>query len=177
MIRPIVLTALLLPAAAQAAVVNFCWLGANGYTMTGRMEVPDNAMYQAVITEADVTRFKISGYYKRQLIGTWNAAQAKRDTTWHLRFDPMGMTFLTGGVFATTHSQGWNADGDVENCGNPGFGFNSGSYGQDICVNGTYFTASSIAPDTPLVATTQTVTSDCRKTVPTSKMPIRESGY
>jgi hypothetical protein len=41
----------------------------------------------------------------------------------------------------------------VTNCGKPGFGFNSGNYAQDICVNGTYIQASSIDPATPLTAT------------------------
>jgi hypothetical protein len=63
------------------------------------------------------------------------------------------MIFLTGGSFAGFASQGWNANGDVTDCGTPGFGFNSGNFAQDICLNGAYVEASSIAPDTPLLAT------------------------
>ncbi len=165
-----------LPMSAMAADVNFCWLGANGYSMTGRMQYPDAKQYQAVLTEDDLTRFKIAGYLSGQLIGTWDMAQATPDTTWHLRFDPMGMTFLTGGSFAGTHSQGWNANGDVTDCGNPGFGFNSGNYAQDVCVNGVYVAASSIEPATPFIATLNPVTPDCRGVTMTSKMPILESG-
>lgn len=63
------------------------------------------------------------------------------------------MIFLTGGSFAGFASQGWNANGDVTDCGTPGFGFNSGNFAQDICLNGAYVEASSIAPDTLLLAT------------------------
>ena len=176
MLRPLALIAALLPVSATAANVNFCWRGEGGYTMTGRMQIPDEKMFKAVVTEADVKAFKIAGYVHGQLLGTWDMRQVKPGTTWHLRFDPMGMTFLTGGSFAGTHSQGWNADGNVQNCGSPGFGFNSGNYAQDICVNGTYVDTSSIDPATPFLATMDPVTPDCRNTVPMSKSPIRESG-
>ena len=156
-------------APAHAAEVNLCWRGAGGYTMTGRMSLPDAAMFKTILTEADVTRFKISGYYKGKLIGTWDSATRAADDTWHLRFDPAGMAFLTGGRFASFASQGWNADGNVTNCGNPGFGFNSGDFSQDLCINGTYIAASSIAPDTPLIATFDAVTPDCRNTAAVSK--------
>lgn len=154
---------------AIAAEINLCWRGDNGYTMTGRMTVPDSAMFQAILTERDVQAFKISGYLKGQLIGTWNSAARGADATWHLRFDPAGMTFLTGGSFASTASQGWNADGTSENCGTPGFGFNSGNFGQDLCVNGTWIEASSVAPETPFLATLDPVTPDCRNTAAVSK--------
>lgn len=148
-------------APASAANLNFCWNGANGYTMTGRMQVPDSKMSNAIITEDDVTAFKISGYLEGSLIGTWDMRQRGPDTTWHLRFDPITLTFLTGGSFDTTRSQGWNADGNVRNCGSPGFGFNSGNWAQDVCVNGEYVSDSSIPPDTLFTATTGPVTPTC----------------
>lgn len=176
MFRAMSILAMLTALPAAAADLNFCWRGASGYTMTGKMQIPDDKMYRAVVTEKDVTRFKIAGYLDGQLLGTWDMAQAGPDTTWHLRFDPMGMTFLTGGSFAGTHSQGWNADGNVENCGSPGFGFNSGNYAQDICVDGRYMRDSSIDPATAFLATTQAVTPDCGFSTPTSKSPRRETG-
>lgn len=135
-----------------AADLRFCWVGANGYSLSGRMQVPDQKMSNAVITENDVTVFRISGFYNGMPIGNWDMRERTPDTTFHVRFDPIAMQFLTGGSFASTNSQGWNADGNVMNCGNPGFGFNSGNYAQDICVNGTYIEASSIDPATPLMA-------------------------
>ena len=46
---------------AQAAELNFCWLGGGGYAMTGRMSLPDAAMFKTILTEDDITGFKISG--------------------------------------------------------------------------------------------------------------------
>lgn len=137
--------------------------------MTGRMSLPDEAMFKTMVTEDDVTRFKIAGYHKGVLLGTWEASSRAAEATWHLRFDPSGLNFPTGARFSGTASQGWNADGTVRNCGTPGFGFNTGDYAQDLCVNGTYIEGSSIAPDTPLVATFNAVTPDCRNTAPVSK--------
>lgn len=131
--------------------------------------MPDSAMFKTILTEADVTRFKISGYHNGQLIGTWDSDARNANTTWHLRFDPAGMIFLTGGRFPNFASQGWNADGNVTGCGTPGFGFNAGDYSQDLCLNGTYITDSQIDPDTPLVATFDPVTPDCRNTAAVSK--------
>lgn len=155
----------------SAADLSFCWKGANGYTMTGQMRVPDHLMSNAILTEDDVSAFKIAGYHHGQLLGTWDMQSLDADDTWHLRFDPISLTFLTGDRFASTHSQGWNADGDVQNCGSPGFGFNAGNYAQDICLNGQYVHDSSITPDTPLIATTGTVTATCATTLLTGKSP------
>ncbi|WP_372804030.1 hypothetical protein [Loktanella salsilacus] len=171
-----VLIAAFAPVSATAANLNFCWIGAGGYTMTGRMQLPDDQMHAPIVTQDDVTRFKISGYYQGKFLGAWDMSQAAAGTTWHMRFDPQQMAFLTGGSFQGPHSQGWNANGDVIDCGSPGFGFNSGNYAQDICVNGTYIQASSIDPATPLMATFSPVTPDCSTAILTSKSPIRESG-
>ena len=154
----------------QAAELNLCWAGANGYSMTGRMTLPDDKMFKVIVTEDDVTRFKISGYLRGQLIGTWDSGARHADDTWHLRFDPAGLIFPTGGRFASTSSQGWNADGTANNCGNAGFGFNAGDFAQDLCVNGAFVEGSSIEPDTPLLATFDAVTPDCRNTAAVSKV-------
>lgn len=153
----------------HAATLNLCWRGGGDYTMTGRMTLPDAAMHKTLVTEADISKFKISGYLNGQLIGIWNMDQRGPDTTWHLRFDPAGMSFPTGGSFAGIASQGWSANGDVTDCGRNGFGFNTGNYGQDVCIDGTYIAASSIAPDTPLLATLDPVSPDCRNTAAISK--------
>lgn len=159
-------------APALAADFHFCWVGGNGYTMTGRITIPDARMSDAIVTETDITAFKISGYQEGTLLGTWSHTQAAPNTTWHLRFDPITMTFLTGDRFATMRSQGWNANGQVQDCGNPGFGFNAGSYAQDICVNGRYIAESSIAPDTPLFVSQSAVTPTCNDALLFSKSPI-----
>ena len=158
-----------------AADLNFCWQGANGYTMTGKMEFPDALMSHAVLTEQHVTRFKISGYQNGTLIGSWDSRDAAPGATFHLRFDPVAMRFLTGGSFPGTFSQGWNADGTAANCGQAGFGFNSGNYAQDFCLDGAWISDSSIDPATPLLATTSPVAPDCSAGFQMSKAAARHS--
>ena len=166
--------ALCLAQPVAGETLNLCWTGANGYTMTGRMTLPDGAMLKGIVTEADVTDFKISGYREGRFLGSWSAADRRAGATWHLRFDPVAMIFRTGGNFPGTDSQGWNADGEVRNCGNPGFGFNSGNYAQDICLNGAYVSDSSIDPSIPLHATRAPLGPDCESVAATSKSPKRE---
>jgi hypothetical protein len=145
----------------EAAQFNFCWLGANGFTMTGVIGFPDAALSKPLVTEADVTLFRITGYEDGVAIGRWSLDDLKPGTTWLLRFDPATLTFPTGGNFPGDAAQGWNADGDVQDCGPGGFGFNSGNYAQDICLNGVWIAQSSIDPATPLRATTDPVTAQC----------------
>jgi len=161
MIR-VALLAALMPAMAGAAQFNFCWVGAGGYTMTGTIAFPDRYLDAPVITENEVTRFEITGYEHLVPVGRWSLAERRGGDTWHLRFLPGRMEFPTGGSFPGPDAQGWNANGDVTDCGAKGFGFNSGNYAQDVCLFGTWVRASSIPPDTPLFATTAPVTPDCR---------------
>lgn len=149
---------------ANAAVIHICWLGANGYTMTGRMEFPDSLLTAAIVTEADITAFRISGYLEGQLLGKWDLSDLTPTTTWYLRYDPVRMTFPTNGELVSPNNidQGWNANGDVTDCGSPGFGFNAANYAQDICVNGTWVEPSGVPPETPFKSSTQApFTPDC----------------
>lgn len=157
------------PGMLNAAVLNLCWTGGSGYTMTGRMELPDSAMRKKLVTENDITGFQITGYRNGVKVGDWNLSQRTPTTTWFLRFQPDTLNFPVGGNFGSLVSQGWNANGNVDDCGNPGFGFNSGNYAQDVCINGKYIRVSSIDPATPLMATYDPVTPDCRVAAPMSK--------
>lgn len=161
MIRALLIAALF-PAMASAEQYNFCWVGSGGYTMTGVIAFPDALNSQAVITEEEVTRFEITGYENLVPVGHWNLGDMKRDATWHLRFLTRELRFPTGGSFPGPDSQGWNANGDVTDCGEKGFGFNSGNYAQDVCLFGTWVRTSSIPPDTPFYVTKGPVTPDCR---------------
>lgn len=154
--------ALGLAPAAQAAQFNFCWQGAGGYTMTGVIGFPDAALSKSVVTERDVTRFEITGYENLIAVGRWTLNDRKAGSTFHVRFDPRTLTFPTGGSFPGDYSQGWNAGGEVTDCGAKGFGFNSGNYAQDICLYGVWMDRSSIHPDTPMTVTTGPVSPDCR---------------
>lgn len=161
--------ALIAAVPAHASDYNFCWRGANDYTLTGRMTVPDAALAKDIVTAGDVSRFKIAGYRAGRLIGTWSLEDRTDATTWVLNFDPRTSQFLMGGSFPGNYSQGWNANGDVTDCGNPGFGFNAGNYAQDVCLNGVWIEQSGIDPATPLSAGPDPVTPECRATDFTSK--------
>lgn len=146
---------------AFAAGYNFCWIGSNGYTINGKFDVPNQSKINGLVTERDVTNFKITGYLDGFFLGRWSSSQLEPGTTWHFRFDPVTMTLPTGGEFSTIASQGWNANGQVDDCGNPGFGFNAGNFAQDICHNGEFILASSVAPDTPIHVTTAPLPQTC----------------
>jgi hypothetical protein len=153
MIRAAVAVSLAVAASpSQAELVYLCWQGSNGYTMTGTMEFPDSLTSAPMITEADVTRFKISGYLEQTLIGTWDLADRTETTTWYLRYMPAEMRFPTNGEVPGTIDQGWNADGTATDCGNPGFGFNAGNYAQDFCLDGVWVEPSGVPPSTPFLA-------------------------
>ncbi len=137
---------------AQAALVHFCWAGANGYTMTGSMEFPDALLEADVVTEADVTRFRIAGFLDGQAIGTWDMATREPDDTWYLRYFPRQMLFPTNGEAGGVIDQGWNADGTATDCGETGWGFNAASYAQDFCLDGVWIEESGVEPAKPFVA-------------------------
>jgi len=157
---------------AQAAVLNICWTGGSGYTMTGRMELPERAMRKSMVREDDITAFKITGYHNSVRVGSWNLVDLTPTTSWSLYFDPQSFTFPTAIDLNRSVTQEWNANGDVDDCGNPGFGFNAGNFAQDVCINGVYIEPSSIDPDTTLFATYDPVTPDCRSAAALSKARI-----
>ena len=127
----------------------FCWLGASGWSLRGEMTVRDGAMSQPRVTEADVTRFWIEGFHNDRPVGKWNLADRTPSTSFNVNYDPAARAFVTGGWSNSDEGQQWNANGDVTDCGTPGFGFNSGASGQDVCVNGVWIMDSTIPADTP----------------------------
>ena len=147
--------ALLLALAAsptRAELVHFCWAGSGGYTMTGSMEFPDALARADMITEADLTRFRIAGFKDGEPIGTWDMATRAPDDTWYLRYFPQEMLFPTNGEVAGIIDQGWNADGTATDCDDGGWGFNAGSYAQDFCLDGVWIEESGVKPAKPFVA-------------------------
>lgn len=142
MLRIIALVLAATPAAALD--FEFCWEGANGYRMEGVMSVPSDAMAQALITHNDISGFTIQGFQDDIALGAWDMSQVTPSTSWNLSFDPRGMVFPTGGMHDSDKGQAWNAGGRADDCGNPGFGFNSGTNAQDLCVNNVWRTDSMI---------------------------------
>ncbi len=163
MIRVITIC-ILLASQAQAAAFDFCWRGDNGYTMVGWIMFDDALLTRALITQSDVSAFRIKGYHNGNPIGSWSLATAAEDDTWLLNFDPQMQQFLTGGSYGTSHSQGWNSNGGMRDCGLGGFGFNSGNLSQDFCLNGDWVRASAIDPDTPFFVAQGSVTAACNAT-------------
>jgi hypothetical protein len=51
-----------------------------------------------------------------------------------------------GGHFLEQSYQEWNANGQVNDCGIPGFGFNGGNWAQDFCIDNVWIEESSIDP-------------------------------
>ena len=153
---------------AQAADYYFCWEGANGYTMTGQMSLAPSANRKVLVTEADVTLFRIAGYRDGELIGKWDAATRDADDSWLLNFDPAAGQFLTPGQLDLGISQAWNANGDADDCGTPGFGFNLGNYAQDICLDGRWVEESGRPPETPFEVVSAPVDPFCRVYLPLS---------
>jgi hypothetical protein len=156
-----------------AATLNVCWTGGNGYTMTGRMELPDSALRKSMVREDDITAFKITGYLNGTRVGSWNLIEKSASTSWALYFNPTTFTFPSAGDLNRQVSQEWNANGNVDDCGTPGFGFNAGNFAQDVCINGQYIEPSSIDPDTTIFATYDPVTPDCKSAAALSKSHIR----
>lgn len=166
---PIALATLIASAPAHAAQFQFCWVGANGYTMEGQIGFPDEYLDTGIITETDVTDFQIIGLIDGVAVGSWNMDQAVAQTSWTLRFDTGTLRFPTGGIRQENSYQEWNADGQVANCGGVGgFGWNGGNYAQDVCINNLWIEDSSIDPDTPLFAQPMDVVLSCETTVPMS---------
>jgi len=157
------------PAAASNAQFQFCWTGANGYTMEGTIAFPADLMNTGIITEADVSDFQIIGFLDGVAIGSWSLDQLASGTSWTLRFDTNSLRFPTGGIRSENSYQEWNANGQVNDCGAVGgFGFNGGNYAQDVCIDNTWMEDSSIDPVTPLFAQPMDVALICETALPTS---------
>lgn len=153
-------------APAQAASFHFCWVGGGGYTMTGRITFPDALLNTGLISEADVTGFSILGFHDGIPVGSWSLDRLKPHTTWILSFDTDSLAFPTGGIRSQNSYQAWNANGQVNDCGPGGFGFNGGNWAQDVCIDNTFIEVSSIDPDTPLQAYPMDVAITCEATLP-----------
>lgn len=147
----------------------FCWIGANGYTMQGQIEFPKTLLNTGIINETDVTGFRIQGFHDGFPIGFWSLDMLTPETSWLLHFDTNSLQFPTGGSRSQQTYQEWNANGEVNDCGaDGGFGFNGGNWAQDVCINNTWIEASSIDPFTPLQAYSMDVRLNCDPSVPVS---------
>lgn len=168
MIRATLSVLSLVATQANAVDYYFCWQGDNGYTMAGQMSLDPAALNKPLVTQDDVTLFRIAGYLNGGLLGKWDMATRDDDDSWFLRFDPATREFLTPGAIGLGVSQAWNADGNANDCGTPGFGFNLGNHAQDFCLNGQWIEESGMPPETPFLVSPTPVDPLCRVYVPTS---------
>mgnify|MGYP001813727617 FL=1 len=168
MIRAASLALSLVATQAQAADFYFCWQGSNGFTMTGQMSIDPTAINKPLITQNDVTLFKIAGYQDGSILGKWDMATRAAEDSWFLNYDPARRAFLTPGEMGLGVSQAWNANGNANDCGVPGFGFNLGNYAQDFCVDGRWVEESGMPPETPFLVSPIPVDPRCRVYAPTS---------
>lgn len=152
----------------QAADFYFCWKGANDYTMTGQMTLHPAALNKPIVTQDDVTEFKIAGYLDGMLLGKWDMQTRVAGASWTLHFNPARNAFMTPGDIGLGVSQAWNANGNADDCGNPGFGFNLGNYAQDFCLNGVWVEESGMPPETPFLVSPIPVDPLCRVYAPVS---------
>ncbi|MBF9031315.1 hypothetical protein HKCCE3408_13005 [Rhodobacterales bacterium HKCCE3408] len=165
---PAALSVLALTQPADAARFAFCWIGNSGYTMEGVIEFPDELVGTGIINETDVTHFAITGLLDGVPVGFWSLDMLTPETTWELYFDTVKLEFPTGGSSFQNSYQAWNANGRVDDCGPGGFGFNGGNLYQDVCIDNTWITDSSIEPSTPFPVAPEGVVPRCANAVPIS---------
>lgn len=168
MIRGLAVATCLLANSSDAADFYFCREGANGHTMTGQMSINPTALNKPIVTQDDVTLFRIAGYRDGQLLGKWDMTSRDDDDSWFLNYDPARSVFMTPGEMGLGVSQAWNADGTATDCGTPGFGFNLGNFAQDFCLNGVWVEESGMPPETPFLVSPVPVDPLCRVYAPTS---------
>ncbi|WP_375255523.1 hypothetical protein [Yoonia sp.] len=168
MIRLATFALSLMATQTAAAEFYFCWQGSNGFTMTGQMSIEPTALNKPIVTQNDVTLFRIAGYRDGRLLGKWDMATRDTDDSWFLNYDPARRAFLTPGELGLGISQAWNANGDANDCGVPGFGFNLGNYAQDFCVDGRWIEESGMPPETPFLVSPIPIDPQCRIYAPTS---------
>ncbi|MCU4652365.1 hypothetical protein N8I71_05955 [Roseibacterium sp. SDUM158016] len=155
-------------APSDTARFQFCWIGAGGFTMEGIIGFPGDLLGTGIITQDDISEFAIWGYHNGLPVGSWNMRDRTTETSWTLFFDTRAMAFPMGGFFLEQSYQEWNANGQVDDCGNPGFGFNGGNWAQDVCIDNTWIRESSIDPDTPLPTQSMDQPLSCESVLPLS---------
>ncbi|MEM9755970.1 MAG: hypothetical protein AAF914_08255, partial [Pseudomonadota bacterium] len=150
--RYLVALAVLAGSAAMADTYRFEWQGAGGYSMRGAVAFDPEALETGfLLTEADVDCFEIEGFRDGVPIGRWALGMITEETTWILTFDPSEPAFVASGP-EYSMPQAWNMDGRGENCGEGGFGFNLGSFAQDLCLDNTLIVESQVPPPTDFPA-------------------------
>lgn len=139
------------PVLAGDAVYQFRWDGAGGYAVRGALAYPSALDGQELILDRDLSCFVIEGLKDGTPIGRWGLGDLDETTSWRLHFDPVRAAFLVEGD-GVWMPQAWNMNGEGEDCGEGGFGFNIGNAAQDICLDGGLIVESQVDPYRPFPA-------------------------
>jgi hypothetical protein len=133
------------PAISGDVAYRFTWQGANGYHMTGGMSFDPDSLSGPLVLDSDVICFEINGFKGDEHIGRWALGQLQPETTWRLHFLRSKDAFVVEGG-PIQMPQAWNMNGRGDNCGAGGFGFNLGSFAQDLCKDNTLIVDSQVSP-------------------------------
>lgn len=133
------------PAISGDVAYRFKWQGANGYHMTGGMSFDPDNLSGPLVLDSDVICFEINGFKGNEHIGRWALGQLQPETTWRLHFLRSKDAFVVEGG-PIQMPQAWNMNGRGDNCGAGGFGFNLGSFAQDLCKDNTLIVDSQVSP-------------------------------
>lgn len=172
MTRPLAFALCLLTAqtaqSSETARFQFCWVGNGGFTMRGVIGFPVELLGTGIINETQVTEFRIVGLEDDVPFGSWSMKEMTPNTSWELYFNTSTLEFPTGGYSSLQSYQQWNANGQVDNCGPGGFGFNGGNLYQDVCFDNMWIQTSSIEPATPFPAAGPGEEARCANALPVS---------
>jgi hypothetical protein len=145
---------LVLPSAGNAAIVDFSWTGAGGYTMTGQFSFNDSLLGTGNITASSLTSFYFTGYLNSSSIGTWNyfTDGLPSGNTFNFNFNTTSLSFGQGGGNVSTTGEAWNSIGTSSSCLASSIAFVSGLNGQGLCLNGTFLADSKLRNSFALTA-------------------------
>ncbi len=115
---------------------NIAWTGANGFSLTGLFSIDDSLLGTGSINQSSLLSFSLEGFDGVTSIGTFSG------TPENFNFDTNTELLAVGGNSFTAGGQRWNATG-TDGVGI--IGFESGSSGQSLYINGVFHAPSQIS--------------------------------
>ncbi len=138
-------------AVAEPVTYAFEWTGGGGYAVKGALQYDSAAISGPFVLAQDLSCFVIEGSKEGAPVGRWALTMLNEETSWRLHFDPVSGAFLVDGQ-GIWMPQAWNMNGEGNDCGKGGFGFNIGNAAQDICIDNKLIVESQMAPAEPFPA-------------------------
>ena len=131
--------------AANAAIYDIDWTGANGYSLVGTLIFDDSLIGTGIITEKNIQELSIGVRRNGRSLGFYSLLAfglGPFDSAFNVNFDTISERFLTGGRASSLNGQAWFSDPGGLGCGKVGFA--SGTRAQSLCINGSFVRASSV---------------------------------